>query len=481
MTGTRATAARAAYLLIILAATLSNLGFDPSTAEVGMRIHRALDLSVHMNDVVDGARNLLLFAGLGAVWLATTRTTRPLRVIGRVTVIGLLLSTGVELLQLFSPIRHSSVLDVITDTAGTFAGAWGTLVGFDAVKARRGRPSYVGVPAFVFAACYGAAAVMESFFPLLRQNLLPNLGSSPGDRLGQAWAAVGAMTAQGRAGIPLTDIAIFFPAGIFAVAAAAEEGASFAGAWTGAAAVGAAVVALSEILHGIALVPIVPGAILVHAVSLAAGSLVAALTLDSYAAHLGARGRARLLLAAYVPMLMVWSWRPFRLEVNAQAMAAQFSLEHVIPLRALASRMDLFSVTDVIAQFVLFLPLGALLAVWPLRRAGPLRGLWPVLYLSVVLELGKIVVAERFMDVTHILIQCSGAAIGWLMIRRAGYRVAGTLLGPAEPAGPARPVPGAESASRLHEQSVANANLVAGHVVPLADLGRSGAEPGRDG
>lgn len=457
--------ARIAYLLIILVATLTNLHFEPNMADVAMRLHRALDLSVHMNDVVDGARNLVLFAGLGAVWLATTHTTRPLRVIARVTALGLVLSFGVEVLQLFSPVRRSSVLDVTTDTLGTLAGALGTLIAFDSVKSKVGKPSYVGIPAFVFALSYGAGILMETFFPLLRQNLLPNVGGEVRQRLGEAWAAI---DPHWTANLPLTDIVIFFPLGVFAVATAAEAGIPFAVAWPIVALVGAAVVAGVELAHGVALVPIVPAAIAVHAAAIAGGALVAALSLHAYATRLDGRGRTRLLLAAYAVVTMVWSWRPFRLEVNRQAMAAQFSVEHLIPLRALASRMDLFSVTDVITQFVLFLPIGALLVVWPLRRTGALRGLFPALYLSVILELGKIVVAERFMDVTHILIQCSGAAIGWLLIHRAGFRSYGELLGPVT------------SAGRFDRERVADPHLVAGHVVPLPDLGRGGAEARRD-
>lgn len=466
VTSTRANAARAGYLLVILVATLTNLGFEPNMADVAMRMHRALDLSVHMNDVVDGARNLVLFAGLGAVWLATTHTTHPWKVIARVTALGLVLSFGVEVLQLFSPLRRSSVLDVTTDTLGTFAGALGTLVAFDAVKSKVGKPSYVGIPAFVFALSYGAAVLMETFFPLLRQDLLPNLGGEVKQRLAEAWAAV---DPHWTANLPLTDIVIFFPLGVFAVAAAAEAGIPLAVAWPIVALVGAALVTVVELVHGVALVPIVPAAIVVHAVAIAGGALVAALVLHAFATRLGDRGRPRLLLGAYAVVIMVWSWRPFRVELNGQAMAAQFSVEHVIPLRALASRMDLFSVTDVIAQAVLFLPIGALLVVWPLRRTGALRGLFPALYLSVLLEVGKIVVAERFMDVTHILIQCSGAAIGWILVHRAGFRSYGELLGRAT------------SAGRFDRERIADSHLVAGHVVPLPDLGRSGAKARGDG
>ncbi|MGH7624324.1 MAG: VanZ family protein, partial [Gemmatimonadaceae bacterium] len=170
------------------------------------------------------------------------------------------------------------------------------------------------------------------------------------------------------------------------------------------------------------------GAALTHVVAVAAGALLAARMLPSFSRRFHGRERPALLAVAYAVTVMFWSWRPFRLQVDAPSMAEQFSAIHLVPLMALSARFDLFTVTDIIAQFLLFLPLGALVAVWPVRRAGWLRGMWPVVYLSVVLEFGKIVVAERFLDVTHVLIQCAGAGIGWALVRRAGFEQYGEIL-----------------------------------------------------
>jgi glycopeptide antibiotics resistance protein len=125
--------------------------------------------------------------------------------------------------------------------------------------------------------------------------------------------------------------------------------------------------------------------------------------------------------------MMLWSWRPFVPDLSAASIAEQFSAVHWIPLRAMAQRVDLFSVADIVTQFLLYLPLGALLAVWPLKRNGPFRGILPAFYLAIILELGKIVVAERFFDVTHILIQVAGAAVGWIVVRRSGFAPYGEL------------------------------------------------------
>jgi peptidoglycan/LPS O-acetylase OafA/YrhL len=74
-------------------------------------------------------------------------------------------------------------------------------------------------------------------------------------------------------------------------------------------------------------------------------------------------------------------------------------------------------VADVVKPFFLFFPLGALLAVWPLRRRGALGYCLPAIYLAVITEIGQGFVEGRFFDGTDLLIQCAAAAIGWLVVR----------------------------------------------------------------
>lgn len=426
MTRGHAAAARIAYALVIVVATLSNLHFSPDTSEVAFRLHRAFDVHPHMGDVIDAARNILLFAGLGAVWIATSRLRSPWLTLLHVTVLGFLGSASVETLQLFSPVRESSILDVTSNTLGTVLGGLGTLGALAAVDARLGKRSYTGVPAFIFGACYGVAVMMEAFIPLFRQDRLPQLGGGVGERIGRAWAAFhpGSITE-----IPRIDFLLFFPAGVFAVASLTELGVAYSTAWPVVAMGGAFLCFLVEVLHGAIDEPIILGAAVTHSLAVAAGAAFAAWALPRFTRRFRGAARPRLVLPLYAAVVMLWSWRPYRLELTAAAMAQQFEAEHVIPLMALASRMDLFSVTDVISQFLLFLPLGALLAVWPLRQRGALRGLLPALYLSMVLELGKIAVAERFFDITHILIQSAGAAIGYALVHHAAYRPYGEVLG----------------------------------------------------
>jgi VanZ family protein len=425
MTPGHARAARLAYVAVVLVATLTNLHMDPSLADVPPRLIRALNLSPHLSDAIDAARNLLLFAGLGAVWVATGRLARPTVTLVALTIVSLLLSTSVETFQLFSPSREASIMDVTTNTIGGLVGGLVTLGAFAVIDERARKRSVIGIPAVLLAAAYGLATIMESFIPLFRQELLPQLGGSIGDRIGRAITAI---RPESIAQIPFTDAFIFFPAGVFAVVALVESGVSGAVAAFAVVCLASVLYPVVEVVHGVAAEPIILGAAMIHVAAACAGAIAAAWGLPSFSRRFSLRGRAGIVAVAYSLVIMVWSWRPFRLDLSLASMADQFTADHLVPLQALASRGDLFSVTDVVAQGVIFFPLGALLAVWPLRRTGPLRGLAPAIYIAVVLEVGKIPLAERFMDVTHILIQSAGAALGFLLVRRMGYSVNGELL-----------------------------------------------------
>ena len=425
MTPGHARAARLAYVVIVLVATLSNLHLDPTWADVAPRLARALNLSPHWSDAIDAARNVLLFAGLGAVWVATSRLARPSATLLTLAIVSLLLSGSVETIQLFSPVREASLIDVTTDTIGGLIGGLVTLGAFAVIDEGAGKRSHIGIPAVILAAGYGLATIMEAFIPLFRQDLLPNLGGGIGDRIGRA---IVALRPESLTQIPFTDLFIFFPAGVFAVVALTESGLPSAVAALIVVCGAAILYPAIEVVHGVAAEPIILGAALIHVVGAATGAIVAAYWLAPFSRRFSVRMRARIVAIAYALVIMVWSWRPFRLDLSSGSMTDQFTADHLIPLQALASRGDLFSVTDVVAQGVIFFPLGALLAVWPLRRKGSLRGLLPAIYLAIVLEVAKIPIAERFMDVTHILIQSAGAALGFLLVRRMGYKVQGELL-----------------------------------------------------
>jgi glycopeptide antibiotics resistance protein len=131
---------------------------------------------------------------------------------------------------------------------------------------------------------------------------------------------------------------------------------------------------------------------------------------------------------AYALLIAFWAWRPFTIETDPTTIQQQFALQRLIPLQGLADRSDLSSVADIVKPFFLFFPLGALLAVWPLARRGVLAFCFPALYLAIVTEVVQGFVAGRFFDGTDLVIQCAAAAIGWAVVRQAGYQPHGAIL-----------------------------------------------------
>src|SRR2546422_1574921 len=85
----------------------------------GARIHAFLG----WRDAIDGLRNAALFGGLGVVWVVTSPSGRVRAEIWRATLVAFGLSATVEGLQIFSPVRTASIVDVTTNTLGACGGA----------------------------------------------------------------------------------------------------------------------------------------------------------------------------------------------------------------------------------------------------------------------------------------------------------------------------------------------------------------------
>lgn len=420
--------ARLAFGAVILIATLSPWRFEADLGQVLEELRRALSPSLSPRDLVDGVRNVALFAGWGAVWFATAESVRVWRVVLLAGATGAALSLLVEVAQLLSPPRTASVLDVITNSAGALGGAMLAALALAWVGSAWGGRSLVGVPAALLAVPYACAAMLEALIPLFRQETLAWGGPLPRLR-----AALAHFQAGPALSFPLLDLPLFFPAGALAVAALVERGRSYRAAAITAALAGAVLSGFLEVAGATVGQPIEPLAAVAHALGVAAGAAAAALWLPKLTARLHGSRRALALLAAYAAVLALWSWRPFVPELTISAIRTELSPARLVPLRAHAERVDLFSVVDISALFLLYLPLGALLAVWPLRRRGPFRQLLPALYLAMLLETGQILIAERFFDITDILVQSAGAAAGWLVVRRAGFAPYGEALAAAAP------------------------------------------------
>ena len=419
--------ARIGYVAIVLLATLTSLSLSSNPDDAGSRLARAVNPVATWRDAVDGLRNAVLFAGLGADWVTTSLTGKISHEIRMATLASFLLSTMVEGVQVFSPIRNASVLDVSTNTFGGFAGAFATAALLVSVQRMRHDKSYVGIPTLLIAGPYALAILCEALAPLFDSGPLPFIGGGPMTRLSQSLSA--SVPLHWNA-VPVWDIPLYIAAGFLLVAWVRERrGGARPLQWLAVAGASALVVFVAHVTHGVFGLAVRWESVITDVLSLALGAWLAERYLGRFTqAHRGA-GRARIVAFSYIALLVVWGWRQFVPELNWSAIAAQINMEAFIPLTGLSQRMDVFSALHVLQQFALYVPLGALLAVWPLRMHGRAAHLWPAVWVAVIIELGHIVVSGRTFDVTNALITCSGLAMGWIAVRRSGYRPYGEALG----------------------------------------------------
>jgi VanZ family protein len=434
----RAWLARIAYIVVIALATIAEPTLPAASPIVSERLGQAFSPdAVTGRDAVDALRNLLLFAGWGAVWTLTAPAGRGWPIVARATGTGLLISAVVEGLQLAAPMRTPSALDVVTNTAGAFAGAFGVAALVLFLRAGRGRRSYFGMPMMLFAVGYGGAVLFEAFSPIFRQERLPGTWGPPFERLGIALQNI---TPWSLASFPSLDVLLFAPAGAFLVLALAEAGTAYVRAAIITTVAGAAVMAIAEIARGAIGFPIEVGPITAHVLGIALGAFGAARLTPWFTRNLRGGARPLALFWLYALVLMLWSLRPFWLE-SVALIADKLPVERFIPLMAYRERIDVFSAADVMIPTLQLVPLGALLAVWPLRRHGVAKGLLPAIIVVTALETAQIFIAGRFFDITDLLIAAAALGIGHVSVRRAGYGVYGSSLD-ALPEQPALPRPG---------------------------------------
>jgi VanZ family protein len=411
-----------AYLAIVVLATLTPLSPDLYSGVTLERVGRMLNPLVSGKDV---ARNVVLFAGWGLVWMLTARSVRSMASIRNAVLTGGLISVSVESAQLFSSHRTASILDVFANTSGALLGAVTVILMVLVVSDRRQDRSFFGMPALVFAWSYAAAALGEALVPLLRQEAYPNAFGGP---LRKFRVSTQMFEWSSLADVPFGDVLLFVPAGALAVVAWVESGRRYQTGVVLVTLVGLVLSGMAEVSHGFLGVHIQAGAALAHSVGVTMGALASALWLPSLARVLRGRSRPMALLAMYGLVLALWALRPYLPVTSLGSVGEKLASPWWIPLGIIRQRFDVLGLVDVSATFLLYLPLGALLAVWPLARNGWLAFIWPVAYLALATEVTQLFVVGRYMDVTDVLVQIAGAAVGWAVLRRAGFTPHGTLV-----------------------------------------------------
>lgn len=417
---------RAAYVAFLATALLSPFAFRWEAALVLEELSGAFSVSLMPGDVVDGVRNLVLFAGWGLLWVITGGRGRPARERAlRALATGAALSLSAELLQTGLPGRIPAVLDLLTNSAGAWAGAVAGLAAVRALERWRGRTTLLGVPLAAVAAAYLGAVLAEAAFPTLRHAGPP--GSYGGPLTRAAWS-LRELGWESLATLPLLDVLLFLPAGVLCALALRELQLHPRRALRWTAGLGIAVAVAGELVHAPLGRPMELGPVLVHVAAVAGGGWLGTEILAEPARTAPARERTRAFLAGYVALLVLWWARPFVPETDLAAVAGQFAPAHWRPLGALALQGSLYTVADVFLSFLLLVPVGAVLGVRPLARAGPLRALVPVLLLVLGLEVVQAFVAGRFFDVTDPIVAFAGAGVAWCLVREAGLERRGVLV-----------------------------------------------------
>jgi VanZ family protein len=416
--------ALAGYVIVVLLATLTPFVPDFDAGRMQLRLWEAIFPSLAPGDVVDFARNIVLFAGWGLVWMATAPRGGGWRSVRRATLWGALLSTMVELCQVGSRNRYPSILDVLSNSCGSFLGAFCFGAVIYILRDHRDRKSYFGLPAAMLAAAYGAGVSLEAVVPFLRGSL----GRVRGGVLRRVALVLAAFRWESVLWIPWEDILLFAPAGVLAVVALAEAGLPHREASRRVAWAGTLLAAVTELLHAPLGIPIVLGAALAHATAVALGAWAAGRWLAPLSTKVRGADRPRGLMTAYALLLVAWAWRPYIPEFDPGQYARKLHAPWWVPLALTGRSSDSFAIVDVSIPFLLAVPAGALLAVWPLRREGPLRTALPGIYLAFLLEAGQLFIVGREPDITDFLVAAAGVATGWLCLRRAGFQPYGELL-----------------------------------------------------
>jgi len=306
-------------------------------------------------------------------------------------------------------------VDVTTNTLGACGGALAMALLVTAVVRARDGHFLLGVPTFLLAGAYGLATLCEAVTPLFRSDRLPGVEGGPLTLLDTALDR----SVPLRPGeVPLFDLLLYAPAGFLVVTWLLERVGSARRVWPAVAGVGAGLAFAAELIHGTFALSIRWEAAATHAVAVGASAWAAQRWLPPLRHALRGWARARAAIAAYAALLVLWGWRPFLPRTDVGAMAQQLTAAHVVPLASLSGRVDVFSALHVAQQFLLYLPLGSVLAVWPLSRSRPL---WPAVWLAIGIEAGHIVIADRFFDLTNTLVACAGLGIGWLVVQRSGF------------------------------------------------------------
>ena len=401
--------------LFILYGTTIPFDFSAPSAQVAAKLHQVLERPWQAASRMDIVSNVLLFLPWGflcAVWLAGHGVGYVAAIVVA-SLSGLAISGFVETLQLFAPMRSTSLIDLVTNFSGSLGG------------------SIIGWP------------LARWVSPLALPRLKRMLGERP--MLSLALLAAGGLVlfdlAPFDVSIDIGDLKTAIKAARPIPFGPAVDGSELAAEpWSWASETltwmlvsGVFLLAFREcgrtgaqaIIASAAVAAVLSLAIEVLQLTIRSRSTDATSVFWSFLGALvgaavvgrssGAQPRRWLdpAIAVWLLIGMIESWTPLNLVWPDQKV---LSPERLVPFLAYYRRTDIHALADLISQVLFFVPLGALLARrFPRISIG--RGTVIGFCLGLLLELGQLFLRDRTCEITDALSAGFGAGLGLYLWR----------------------------------------------------------------
>jgi glycopeptide antibiotics resistance protein len=399
----------------IVYATTLPFDFSGSLERAATRLRAIAQHPLRGGSWRDVWANVLLFIPWGFLICvhAGRRGLRFLTIMSLALFSGACLSGAVELLQLFSPRRHTSFVDVVTNTFGSVVGAlaaWPVTQWIWPVLIVRLRQLVVWRPLESCSLCVAAGMVLAAASPFS-----PRL--SPGE-LRQAFQAArfipfgpalnGAAPAR-SVGPTLQELLTWVLAGgLFALSAKeADQRGRTAVQTAMTAAAGLSLVI--EVIH-----------LAVRGRDADLSSVVLALVGSGAGAAAAVSRFADQPRRAITPALFIWgvavllsSWDPLTFRWPGPP---YWHPEWLVPFWSYFRSRSLADLGDVTVQALRFAPLGALLAARSWRQTL-LQVVIFAFVLALCFETGQAFLPRRTADMSDVLTAAAGAAAGWALFR----------------------------------------------------------------
>ena len=401
--------------MFILYGTTIPFDFSASSARVAAKLQKVLEQPWQTASRMDIVSNVLLFLPWGflcSVWLADRGTDYAVSLIVA-SLTGMALSGFVEFLQLFTPTRITSLMDVATNLSGSVTGAvigW-PLARWASPLARPWLGRVVSTRPMIAGSLLVAAGLLISGLAPFDVSIdLSDLKTSiESARPIPFGPAVDGSESPAEPWSWARETLTWMMVGGLFMLAFREAGRTGFRAIGGSAAVAGCLSLAIEVFQLTTRSRVSDAPSVVWSL---AGSMLGAVIVG----RSGAADSRRWLspaMALWFMIGMIEAWTPPNF---AWPEAPVLTPERLVPFLAYYRRTDIYALADLISQTMFFVPLGALLtARFPRISARACVGIG--LLLGVVLEAGQLFLADRTSEITDALSAGFGAGLGFRLWR----------------------------------------------------------------